>query len=93
MFPDAPVKVFATASDQERARRRQRDEAAAARAVDLDAVQADLARRDALDSGRATSPLRPADDAVVVDTTNRTVDDVVAEILARVAHANDAEVE
>ncbi len=93
VFPDAPVKVFATASDQERARRRQRDEAAAARAVDLDAVQADLARRDALDSGRATSPLRPADDAVVVDTTNRTVDDVVAEILARVAHANDAEVE
>ena len=56
-------------------------------------MQADLARRDALDSGRATSPLRPADDAVVVDTTNRTVDDVVAEILARVAHANDAEVE
>jgi CMP/dCMP kinase len=93
VFPRAAVKVFVTASDEERARRRQRDEAAAARAVDIDAVQADLARRDTLDRSRAASPLRPANDAVVIDTTERTVDDVVAEILTRVAQANDRRVD
>ena len=77
VFPDAPVKVFLTASDEERARRRQRDEAASERAVAVEEVKTALARRDALDRGRAASPLRPADDAVVVDTTGRSVDDVV----------------
>ena len=83
VFPDAAVKVFLTASDEERARRRQRDEEAAARPTEVEAVRDALARRDALDSGRAASPLRPADDALVIDTTGRTVDDVVAEIVAR----------
>jgi cytidylate kinase len=78
VFPDADAKVFLTASEDERARRRQRDD----RAPDVGAVAADLARRDALDSTRATSPLRPADDAVVIDTTGRTVDDVVDEVLS-----------
>jgi CMP/dCMP kinase len=87
VFPDATVKVFLTASDEERARRRHRDEAAAARRPDVDAVREALARRDALDSGRAMSPLRPADDALVIDTTGRTVDDVVREIVARYASA------
>ena len=87
VFPDATVKVFLTASDEERARRRHRDEAAAARRADVDAVREALARRDALDSGRAMSPLRPADDALVIDTTGRTVDDVVLEIVARYASA------
>jgi len=77
VFPDADVKVFLTASEEERARRRQRDEAAPDRA----AVAADLARRDGLDSSRQVSPLRPADDALVIDTTGRTVDDVVEEVL------------
>ena len=77
VFPDADVKVFLTASEEERARRRQRDD----RAPDVAAVAADLARRDAIDSTRATSPLRPADDAVVIDTTGRTVDDVVDQVL------------
>src|SRR6185295_784812 len=57
VFPDAPVKVFLTASDEERARRRQLDEEAADRTVDVAAVQESLQRRDALDSGRAASPL------------------------------------
>lgn len=83
VFPDAPVKVFLTASDEERARRRQRDEAAAARPAEVAAVRDALARRDALDAGRVTSPLRPADDALVIDTTGRSVEDVTAEILAR----------
>jgi CMP/dCMP kinase len=83
VFPDAPVKVFLTARDEERARRRQRDEAAAARSVDVADVRAALERRDAIDSGRAASPLRVADDAEVIDTTDRDVDTVVAGIVAR----------
>ena len=83
VFPEARVKVFLTASDEERARRRQRDEEAAARPAEVGDVRDALARRDALDSGRSASPLRPADDAVVIDTTGRSVDDVVAEIVDR----------
>ena len=77
VFPHADLKVFLTASEEERARRRQRDE----RAADVDAVAADLARRDTLDSNRAASPLRSANDAIVIDTTARTVDDVVDEVM------------
>jgi len=77
VFPHADLKVFLTASEQERARRRQKDD----RAPDVGAVAADLARRDSLDSNRAASPLRPADDAVVIDTTARTVDDVVDQVV------------
>jgi cytidylate kinase len=87
VFPAATVKVYLVASEEERARRRQRDELAAARAVDVDAVRDELARRDAFDQTRVASPLRPAEDAVVVDTTHRAVDDVVAEIVARVREA------
>jgi CMP/dCMP kinase len=87
VFPDATVKVFLTASDTERARRRQRDEADAARNVAVGDVQASLERRDAIDSTRAVSPLRAADDAIAVDTTGRTVDSVVSDIVARVKRA------
>ena len=83
VFPDAPVKVFLTASDEERANRRHRDEQAAARTTEMAEVRESLARRDALDSGRAASPLRAADDALVLDTTGRSIDDVVAEIVER----------
>jgi cytidylate kinase len=83
VFPNARVKVFLTASDDERARRRQRDELAADRDVAVDSVHADLARRDAIDSNRAVSPLKAAPDALVVDTTARDVDDVVDEIVSR----------
>jgi len=83
VFPDARVKVFLTASDDERARRRQRDEVAADRSVEVDRVHADLARRDALDSNRTASPLKAAPDALVVDTTGRDVDEVVGEIVER----------
>ena len=87
VFPDAPVKVFLTASEDERARRRQRDEAAAARSVDVDAVRADIARRDSIDSSRAASPLTVADDALRIDTTDRSIDDIVGEIVDRFRHA------
>ncbi len=82
VFPDAPVKVFLTASDVERARRRQRDEHSADRAVELGEVHEAMARRDALDSRRHTSPLRVPADALVIDTTGRDAPEVVAEIVA-----------
>lgn len=83
VFPDACVKVYLTASDEERARRRQQDEIVASRSVSLEAVQAAMAQRDAADSGRAVSPLRTADGATIVDTTGRTPAEVVAEIVDR----------
>ena len=87
VFPDAPVKVFLVADEAERARRRQRDEHAANRSVAVDEVKAALARRDRTDSGRAVSPLRVADDALEIDTTDKTVDDITAEIVARYRQA------
>jgi len=87
VFPDATVKVFLTASDAERARRRQRDEVAAARAVDVEEVREDLDRRDQLDSKRATSPLQAAPDALRVDTTGRSAEEIVAEVVDAFAAA------
>jgi len=84
VFPDATVKVFLTASDDERARRRHRDEYAAERQVEVDAVREDLARRDREDSTRQISPLRAAPDAEAIDTTGRAVADVVDQIVCRV---------
>ena len=82
VFPDAPLKIYLTADEQERARRRQREEAAADRSADIDAVADDLARRDLLDSSRATSPLAAAADAAIVDTTTMTRDEVVTHVVA-----------
>jgi CMP/dCMP kinase len=85
VFPDAPLKVFLTASEEERARRRQRDEADAARPVGLDEARGQLTRRDDADStlGRATRPEDAAPDAVVVDTTSMPFPEVVDDLLER----------
>lgn len=74
---DAPVKVFLTASAEVRARRRFDQDTAAGRDVDFDTVLADVIRRDDLDSSRTTSPLRPAEDAVIVDTSELTLEQVL----------------
>jgi cytidylate kinase len=76
VFPEASVKVFLTASEEERARRRGADETAA-----------DIARRDELDSSRAVSPLVAAADALVIDSTGRSIEDVVDQIVEAVASA------
>jgi cytidylate kinase len=81
VFPDAVLKVFLTASSEARAGRRAKE----VTDLDYETVAADIARRDALDQGRADSPLVTADDAVVIDTTDRSVDDIVDEVLARLA--------
>ncbi|MCO8271520.1 (d)CMP kinase [Actinoplanes sp. TRM 88003] len=74
--PDADLKVYLTASAAARAQRRSSEDAA-----DVAATQADLARRDQLDSSRKTDPLRQADDAIEVDTTGIGIDEVVAYLL------------
>ena len=78
VLPDAPAKVFMTASAEVRAKRRYDQDVAAGRETDFDAVLADVQRRDEADSSRATSPLKPADDAVLVDTSEMTPDEVLA---------------
>jgi cytidylate kinase len=87
VVPDAAVKVFLTADPDVRAARRSA-ELRGSLADGEDAVAAtaaDLARRDHLDSSRAVSPLSQADDAVVIDSTGLSVDDVAAQIVALVA--------
>lgn len=79
--PDAPLKVYLTASEEIRAARRVRQDAKAGRAADPDTTLADVRRRDRLDSTRATSPLHAAPDAVLLDTDALSVDDVLAELL------------
>jgi CMP/dCMP kinase len=74
--PDAILKVYLTASASERARRR-----SAERDADIDATAADLARRDRLDSTRAVDPLARASDAVVLDSTELGIDEVVARLV------------
>ncbi len=80
VFPDVPCKVFMTASAEVRARRRYVQDVAAGRDVDFDVVLADVERRDAADSSREVSPLRPAEDAVVLDTGDLDVEEVLAEL-------------
>jgi cytidylate kinase len=81
VLPDADVKIFLTASAEERARRRNDQNVATGLGDDYAAVLADVKRRDHLDSTRAVSPLRAADDALVVDSSDMTEDQTVAHLL------------
>ena len=88
VLPQAQLKVFLTASDEERAHRRVRQNVdRGIGSIDYDEVLADLRRRDAADSSRATAPLRPADDAVHIDSTGHYIEEVIEQIckLAREA--------
>lgn len=77
VFPDADVKIFLTASPQERARRRVEQNGG-----DVAEVSRGIEERDRIDSTRADSPLRPAVDSVTVDSTGKSIDEVVDEIVA-----------
>ena len=81
VLPDATVKIFLTASAEERARRRNDQNVASGLGGDYEAVLADVRRRDHLDSTRAVSPLRAAEDAVVVDSSEMAESEVVAHLL------------
>ena len=82
VFPDAEVKVFLTASAQERARRRVRQNAKrGVGSTDYDEVYADIVARDEHDSARAASPLRPAEDAVIIDSTDAAKQDMIDAVI------------
>ena len=87
VLPDADLKVFLTASPEERARRRNDQNVESGLAGDYDAVLADVLRRDHLDSTRAVSPLRAADDAIVVDSSDMSQSETVACLLDLVERA------
>lgn len=81
VVPDAPLKVYLTASEDVRAARRSAQDVRAGRIADVATVLADVRRRDLLDSTRKTSPLHAAPDALVVDTDELSVNDVLALLL------------
>lgn len=84
IFPDARIKVFLTASAEERASRRHKQLKDKGVSVTLDGLLSEILARDARDANRAVAPLRPADDAVSIDTTGQGIDAVVAQVLALV---------
>lgn len=90
VLPDAPVKIFLTASAETRARRRNDQNVAAGLADDYEGVLADVRRRDHLDSTRAVSPLRAAPDALIVDTSDMTEAQVIAHLLELVRQRSGA---
>lgn len=81
VLADAPAKAFMTASAEVRAQRRHDQNEKAGIASDFESVLADVQRRDAADSSRATSPLRPAKDATIVDTSDMSPADVVQALI------------
>lgn len=81
VFPDAKLKVFLTASPEERALRRVRQNTnRGVGSTDYNEVLADIIRRDELDSQRETAPLRAADDAIYIDSTSKSIEDIIATI-------------
>lgn len=81
VFPNAQLKIFLTASVEERARRRYAEMVAKGQQVDLQQLQADIAERDKQDSERPISPLRQAEDALLLDTSDMGISEVTDRIL------------
>jgi cytidylate kinase len=81
VFPQAPLKIFLTASAEERAQRRHKQLNEKGISSNIAALAAEIAERDERDRTRASSPLVPADDAIVIDSTSLSIDEVVEQIL------------
>jgi CMP/dCMP kinase len=90
VLPDADLKVYLTASGEERARRRHRELLGRSLAADYDEILNEMRRRDELDSGRETAPLRPAADAILLDSDNLTVDEEIGQVLRHLARGEVA---
>lgn len=84
IFPAAEVKIFLTASPEERAQRRYKQLIEKGFSANLARLVEEIRERDERDASRAVAPLKPADDAVVVDSTALSIDEVVAEVMVRV---------
>lgn len=83
--PDADIKLYVTASNAERAKRRHKELQAAGSPLTLDEVARDLAMRDERDAGRATFPMKPAPDGIILDTSEKTIDEVLASVISLVS--------
>ena len=81
VFPDAPLKVYVIATAEERARRRYKQLIEKGNSVTIDSLLRDIRERDARDTSRTAAPLRPADDAIVLDTTGRSIEESIAFVL------------
>jgi CMP/dCMP kinase len=87
VFPDADVKFFLTAGAEERAERRYKeDQMTAISSATLAETLSDLVERDRRDSTRADSPLKVADDAIVIDSTGKSIEEVFGEMMKKVSH-------
>ncbi len=86
VFPDAEVKFYLSATAQERAKRRVKQLKEAGENPDYAKILALIEERDYRDSHRAASPLRPAEGAVIIDTSNLTQDEVVQTVLEKISH-------
>lgn len=84
VLPDADLKVYLDASREERARRRRQQLALKGLAPPFESVLADLEKRDDMDSTRSVSPLRPAPDAIVINTDGLSLEEVVERVLSLV---------
>ncbi|WP_406545688.1 (d)CMP kinase [Succinimonas sp.] len=82
VFPDAPVKIFLDASPEERARRRVKQLESQGKAADYDKILAEIRERDNRDRNRAAAPLKPAPDALLLDSTELSIQEVVDTALA-----------
>ncbi len=91
VLPEAEVKIFLTASLAERVRRRREELSAGGVERETETLEREIAARDARDSGRDTAPLRPAEDAVCLDSDQLSADDVVTQILALVGERSHGE--
>ena len=83
VFPDAVLKVFVTASPEERARRRYNQLIEKGNSITLPSLLRDIRERDERDSRRATAPLKPAADALILDTTDLTIDAATAFVVQK----------
>jgi cytidylate kinase len=83
VFPDAAIKVYVTASAEERARRRHKQLIEKGNSVTLESLLRDIRERDARDTGRAAAPLKPAEGAIVLDTTSLSIEAGIAFVLER----------
>lgn len=82
--PEAEAKLYVTASDETRAARRHKELIDRGREISFDEVLAELRERDARDSERATAPLKPAEDAVLIDTSDMTIEQALAAAIAAI---------
>jgi cytidylate kinase len=87
VFPDAPVKIFLTASAEERANRRYKQLKGAGVDVNIDALLEEIRVRDERDMNRSAAPLKPADDAQVIDSTGLSIEEVLARCVAAAGQA------